>query len=85
MEIFRVGVVGVGDRAGSHLATIPKLKDIYKITAVCDINEECAKQVANQLEVVGYTDVEKMLYAENLDVIVIAVPPEGHPILMEFE
>jgi len=81
MEILKIGVVGVGGRAGSHLATIPKLKDIYKLVAVCDINEARVQQVAQQYGVMGYTDAEKMLDTGNIDVIVIATPPEGHHII----
>lgn len=81
MNTLRIGVVGVGGRAGSHLATIPKLADIYTLAAVCDINESRVQQVANQYGVPGYTDLEKMLDSENLDVIVIATPPEGHHII----
>ncbi|MCZ6680418.1 MAG: Gfo/Idh/MocA family oxidoreductase [Candidatus Poribacteria bacterium] len=81
MDILRIAVVGVGGRAGAHLTTIPKLKDAYQIAAVCDIREEQAQQVAAKHRVPGYTDVEKMLDAENLDVILITAPPEGHHII----
>ncbi|MFQ6041903.1 MAG: Gfo/Idh/MocA family protein [Candidatus Poribacteria bacterium] len=78
--MLNIAVVGTGGRAQSHLATIPKLKDIYQLTAVCDINEERAQQAAERFGVQGYTNVEKMFDKEKIDVITIAVPPEGHHI-----
>jgi len=81
MKILKIAVVGVGGRSGSHLATIPKLKDAYQLAAVCDIREAHVQQVAERHGVPGYTDVQKMLDVEELDVILIATPPEGHHIM----
>ena len=81
MDKLRIGVVGVGGRAGAHLSTIPKLTDAYHLAAVCDIRESQAQQVAAKYGVSGYTSVEKMLDAERLDVILIAAPPEGHHVI----
>jgi predicted dehydrogenase len=78
MEILKMAVVGTGGRARAHLATIPKLTDIYKLVAVCDLNEELAKEVARQHNVPAYTDVEEMLKAEKPNVVLVAVRPDGH-------
>lgn len=78
MRILRMAVVGTGGRAMAHLATIPKLTDIYQLAAICDVKEERVKKVSEQVKVPGYTDIEKMLKAEEPDVVFIAVPPDGH-------
>ncbi|MBC8230284.1 Gfo/Idh/MocA family oxidoreductase [bacterium] len=78
METLKIAVVGTGSRARAHLATIPKLTDIYKLVAVCDLNEELAKEVAGQHNVPGYTNVEEMLKTEKPDVVLVAVRPDGH-------
>ncbi|MFQ6031465.1 MAG: Gfo/Idh/MocA family oxidoreductase [Candidatus Zixiibacteriota bacterium] len=67
MEKLKIAVIGTGKRAGAHLATIPKLTDIYNLAAVCDINEERLKPVAERHSVPGYTDVEEMLATEKPD------------------
>lgn len=78
MKTVKIAVVGAGNRAMAHLATIPKLTDIYQLTAICDINAERAKEVSEQFKVSGYTDVERMLKAEKPDVVLIAVRRDGH-------
>lgn len=78
MKILKMAVVGTGNRARAHLATIPKLTDIYQLVAVCDLNAERAKEVSEQFKVPGYTDVEEMLKAEKPDVVLIAVGRDGH-------
>lgn len=79
--VLKIGVVGTGKRACSHLTTILKLKDVYKLVAVCDINETRVRNVSKKFNAKGYTNVEKMLNKENIDVILIATPPEGHHII----
>jgi len=66
MSMLNIAVVGTGGRAQSHLATIPKLKDIYQLTAVCDINAERARQASERFGVKGYTNVEQMFDIEPL-------------------
>jgi len=78
---LKVAIVGTGIRAQSHLVTILKLKDIYKPVAVCDINEDRVKQISERLGIEGYMNVERMLDKEKIDIIIIAVPPEGHHII----
>ena len=81
MDTLKIAVVGVGGKSSSHLTTISKLKDRYHFAAVCDIREEQAQQIGAKHSVTGYTDVQKMLDTEDLDVILIAAPPEGHHII----
>lgn len=78
MKILRMAIVGTGHRARAHLATIPKLTDLYQLVAVCDLNAERAKEVADQFKIPGYTDVEEMLRSEKPDVVLIAVGRDGH-------
>jgi predicted dehydrogenase len=78
MTILNTAVIGTGGRARAHLAVIPKLSDRYRLVAVCDIDEERAKTVADEMGVPAYTDVEEMLDRESVDVGLIAVQAEGH-------
>jgi predicted dehydrogenase len=78
---LKIAVIGTGGRAQAHLSTIPRLHDIYRLCAVCDIDPARAEEVGARLGAPGYTDVVEMLERERPDVALIAVPPDGHHIL----
>ena len=83
MEKLKIAVVGTGGRARAHLSTIPKLEPIYQLVGVCDIDESRAAEVAQQMSVSGYTDIETLIEAESPDLILITVPPDGHHVITE--
>ena len=81
MKILNVAVVGPGGRARAHLPVIRILSDRYRLVAVCDIDEERAKAVAAEMEANAYTDLEKMLDEEKLDVCLVATQAESHHVI----
>jgi predicted dehydrogenase len=81
MSLLNVGIIGTGSRARSHIPVILKLCDIYKLVAVCDIDEARVKKVAEETKAKPYTDIEKMLNKEELDVCLISIQAEGHHIV----
>ena len=83
MKKLKVAVVGTGGRARAHLSTLPKLEPIYELVGVCDIDKERATEVAQQMSVSGYTDIETLIEAEAPDLILITVPPDGHHVITE--
>ena len=83
MEILRIAVVGTGGRAKAHLATIPKLTDMYQLVAVCDIDEGISSAASACYNVPGYTDAEEMLKAEKPHIVLVAVRPDGHHAITE--
>ena len=83
MEKLKIAVVGTGGRSRAHLSTIPKLEPIYQLVGVCDIDQNRAAEVAQQMSVSGYTDIETLIEAESPDVILITVPPDGHHVITE--
>ncbi len=83
MTKLKIAVVGTGGRARAHLNTLPKLEPIYELVGVCDIDENRATEVAQQMTVSGYTDIETLIEAESPDVILITVPPDGHHVITE--
>lgn len=78
MEKLKVAVVGLG-RIGwqVHLPEIRK-NDKYDLRAVVDVNEERLREAEQEYKVKGYTDLEEMLKAEELDLVVIASPTHLH-------
>ena len=79
MSKLNIALVGAGRRgAGSHLSVIAKLKDVYNLVAICDIDEEAATRFAQKYGVNPYTNVRDLVEHEELDVVDITVPGVAH-------
>ena len=75
---LRFAVAGVGGIGKSHISGIEKNKRAL-LTAVCDIDEELAKECAENSGLADYyTDYDKMLRDEEIDVVVVCVPDQIH-------
>ncbi|MEM2756363.1 MAG: Gfo/Idh/MocA family oxidoreductase [Candidatus Bathyarchaeia archaeon] len=81
LRLLNVGIVGAGSRARSHISVLLKLRDKYRLVAVCDVDVLRAKSVADNVGVKAYDDLEKMLSEEKLDACLIAVQAEGHHVV----
>lgn len=79
MDKLKVGVVGCGLISKlRHIPAYNKLKDL-KIQAVCDLNEELAKETAEEFKIPKfYSATSKMFAEEDLDIVDICVPPQIH-------
>ena len=79
MSKLNIALVGAGRRGGgAHLPVIAKLKDIYNLVAICDIDEEVATHYAKQYGATPYTNVRDLVAHEELDVVDITVPGVAH-------
>ncbi|MCY4401679.1 MAG: Gfo/Idh/MocA family oxidoreductase, partial [Candidatus Poribacteria bacterium] len=79
MSKLNIALVGAGRRGGSaHLPVIAKLKHIYNLVAICDIDEEVATHYAQQYGATPYTHVRDLVEHEALDVVDITVPALAH-------
>ena len=77
MDVLRVGVIGTG-MGRLHLEAYKKAPDV-ELAAVCDLNEEEAKEVASRFGVKNvYTDYKEMLEKEEPDVVSVVVPNDLH-------
>jgi myo-inositol 2-dehydrogenase / D-chiro-inositol 1-dehydrogenase len=74
MGDLRVGLVGAGWIARTHVETLERLGGT-QIVAVCDVDPERAKAVAGA---VPYDSWEDLLERETLDVLFICTPPLAH-------
>ena len=80
--VLRIAVVGVGSRAQhAHLPVIASMRDVWQLTAVCDINPYVSRRIGEAYHVPYYTDIEKMLVREELDVVDLCTPPDTHHII----
>ena len=79
MSKLNIALVGAGRRgAGAHLPVIAKLKDVYNLVAICDIDEAAATGYAKQYGATPYTNVRDLVAHEELDVVDITVPGVAH-------
>jgi len=89
--MYRVGIVGAAGRIASrleddplrskpasHLGAYKFLSKLFDVVAVCDVNVEKVRRVAERFQVPYYfKDVKQMLDKLDLDVVSVCTPPEG--------
>ena len=68
--------LGIGENLAARV--VPETKGA-ELVAVCDLQEEKARQVAGELNCDWYTDYEKMLLRDNVDVIGVYTSSGTHP------
>lgn len=87
-----IGIIGTGDRAGSLMADLAKLRDSHNvaITAVCDVWRPNREAAAARVEKwfgnapFATSRFQEILAREDIDAVVIATPDFGHtPIMIE--
>jgi len=77
---LRIGIVGCGLVAeGQHIPGFMRLKRNVVLQAVCDKNENLARQTATRHGIPGvYGSLSQMLSKEHLDIIDMCTPPQTH-------
>lgn len=76
MNTLSVAVVGLNMGKG-HLEAYAKLPE-YEITALCDLNEELAKEISKKYNIPYYLCYEEMLAKAKPDVVCIVTPTALH-------
>jgi UDP-N-acetylglucosamine 3-dehydrogenase len=74
---IRAAVIGVGSMGWNHARIYNELEGV-NLVAVADLDAEVAKRAAHIYGVRDYTDCQKMLRHEELDIVSIAVPTQTH-------
>ena len=86
MERVRAAVVGCGMIAKArHIPAFLRMRRKVELCAVCDKNEDLARNVATEFDIPkSYGNLSDMLAKEKVDIIDICVPPQIHaPIAVE--
>jgi predicted dehydrogenase len=80
MNKVRVAVVGCGFVAQKrHIPSFLRLKKKASICAVCDLNQDLARNVAAKFGIrAAYASLSEMLSNEKLDAVDICTPPQTH-------
>lgn len=73
----KVGFIGTGGIAGSHLNSLKTFDDV-EFVAMCDVVEEKAKSRANEFGGKAFKDYKKMFDAVDMDALYICTPPFAH-------
>ncbi len=74
---LRIGFVGAGSIANWHLEHLSKIEGT-KIVSLCDLNKERVEAAATKWKAKPYTDYERMLEEQDLDVLYVCTPPFAH-------
>ena len=74
----RIAVVGLGRMGAVHARSVAHELPDARLAAVCDVRQELARATAGSLGCAWYTDMARMLQAENLDAVVVATPSSVH-------
>lgn len=77
--MLKIGLVGCGRIAKKHFEVFDSLKDKIQLVCVCDIIEEKAKEYSDKYNIPYYTDLNKMLNNEKIDILSICTPSGMHP------
>lgn len=86
MSRLKVGIVGCGFVAQKrHIPGFLRLKDDVSLCAVCDLNQDLARSVADKFGVRNvYSELSEVLSKEKPDVVDICTPPKVHaPVAIE--
>ena len=69
----KIAVIGTGIIGLSHLEAIVAT-DVFELCAVCDINEEKAKECAEKYQVPYFTDYKEIPEKTDADAVIINLP-----------
>jgi predicted dehydrogenase len=73
-----VAVVGTGSRGATHLDTISRLTDLYRLVGVCDARPERREAAAAQYGVPAFDHPVALLEEAKPQVVAVVIPPDAH-------
>lgn len=78
MKVVRLGVIGCGGMAQSHMSYFDKVPRL-KFVAAADVAKENLNKVVEKYGVEGYDDGHKLIASGKVDAVLIATPHYHHP------
>lgn len=76
-NVVRIGLIGTGGIGQVHIQSLRQIAEA-QIVALCDIDEQRVRAVAESLDVPFYTDSAKMIAEAAMDALYICVRPDAH-------
>jgi len=77
MSVVRFALIGCSKIAWKHATSLLRIKEA-KLVAVCDLHPARAQALAAECKVPAYTDYERMLEQEQVDVVNVLTPTGDH-------
>jgi predicted dehydrogenase len=75
--LLEVAVIG-GGIGGEHINGYAQLPERFRVTAVCDLNQDLARNLAAQTGGRSTADIDDVLADPNIDIVDICLPPAMH-------
>jgi predicted dehydrogenase len=79
--MLTAAVIGAGYRGATHLETLTRLSDQYRLVGVCDAREERRAWAGERYAVPVFDHPLTLLDTVRPDVVSIVVPPDAHHLL----
>ncbi len=76
--LIRIGIIGAGFIAPTHIQTFREFPDRCEVLAICDLRQDLVEKRVKEFQVRGYSDYRKMIETEKLDVVCLCTPPGTH-------
>jgi predicted dehydrogenase len=76
-----VAVVGAGNRGETHLDTISRLTDLYRLVGVCDAREDRRAWAAERYGAPVFDHPIALIEAAKPQVVAVVVPPDAHHVI----
>lgn len=77
MDKLNVAVIGVGAMGKSHIRNYSNLNNV-NLVAICDVDKEKAKSIAEEHNTNYYTDCNQMIKKEKIDAVSVCVSTKYH-------
>jgi UDP-N-acetylglucosamine 3-dehydrogenase len=78
---LKIGVIGAGTVVRVRHLPETRMNPYAEVSAICDIVESRAKEMAEQYHCKAYMDYQKMIHNPNLDAIIVAATNTTHAVM----
>lgn len=79
---MKVAMIGLGGVAQAHLQAFEVL-DTLDLVAVCDVRAEAVDEVSSRFRAGAYTDYNRLLASESVDLVMVLTPASTHRSIVE--
>lgn len=77
-KIWKVGLVGAGGIAPTHIWALSQIPELARLTAVCARHLDRAKKLADPLGAASFTSTQQMIEEGDVDAVIVATPHMWH-------
>ena len=80
MELFKIGIIGVGAMGSAHFVCLKNGEiENAQVVAICDVNEEVRKKYSQEYpDILVYKTADELILSGKVDGIIVATPHRFH-------